>query len=160
MVWIPQNPHRGPGGLSGRPGAGGGDGSIRSIYDEKTVFSLAWHWRSPLIPAACSGGEDCRGIRPRCHRPGPAGLRRLFRGPGGAGRRSDLQPLWLWSPSRKRLRVYTSTGATAEEIAVLVFSTQEEADDARKALEARVSDQKDACEGYLPLSFPSWSRPL
>ena len=50
--------------------------------------------------------------------------------------------------------VYTSTGATAEEIAVLVFSTQEEADDARKALEARVSDQKDACEGYLPAELP------
>ena len=41
-----------------------------------------------------------------------------------------------------------------EEIAVLVFSTQEEADDARKALEARVSDQKDACEGYLPAELP------
>ena len=37
---------------------------------------------------------------------------------------------------------------------VLVFSTQEEADDARKALEARVSDQKDACEGYLPAELP------
>lgn len=50
--------------------------------------------------------------------------------------------------------VYTSTGATAEEIAVLVFSTQEEAANARKALEARVSDQKDACEGYLPSELP------
>lgn len=56
--------------------------------------------------------------------------------------------------------VYTPTGATAEEIAVLVFSTQEEADDARKAWKPGYPTRRTPARGTSPLSFPSWSRPL
>lgn len=50
--------------------------------------------------------------------------------------------------------VYTSTGATAEEIAVLKFGDKKAADDALKALNDRIANQKDACEGYLPKEIP------
>lgn len=50
--------------------------------------------------------------------------------------------------------IYASTGATAEEVLVLVFENQEDADAAKTALEKRVEDQKAACEGYLPLEIP------
>ena len=50
--------------------------------------------------------------------------------------------------------VYASTGATAEEVVVLKYEKQEDADAAYKALEKRVADQKEACEGYLPLEIP------
>lgn len=56
--------------------------------------------------------------------------------------------------------VYTSTGATAEEVAVMRFSDQESADAALKALETRVSDQKAACEGYLPAELPKLDKAI
>lgn len=50
--------------------------------------------------------------------------------------------------------VYTSTGATAEEIAVLRYGGEEGARAALDALETRVADQKEACRNYLPDELP------
>ena len=46
--------------------------------------------------------------------------------------------------------IYESTGATAEEIAVLECASQEDAKKAAQALEMRVSEQKEAFEDYVP----------
>lgn len=56
--------------------------------------------------------------------------------------------------------VYTSTGATAEEVAVLTFASQEEADAALEALNTRVADQKAACDGYLPAELPKLDKAI
>ena len=105
----------------------------------KKLFSLCVALAFTLILAACSGGGAPAGA----YDPDATAQALLD---SGAFSEALEEP--------EAAAVYTSTGATAEEIAVLVFSTQEEADDARKALEARVSDQKDACEGYLPAELP------
>lgn len=54
----------------------------------------------------------------------------------------------------KEAAVYTSTGATAEEVVVLTFEKTEDADAALTALTKRVADQREACDGYLPLELP------
>ncbi len=46
--------------------------------------------------------------------------------------------------------IYESTGATAEEIAVLECASPEDAGKAAQALELRVSEQKEAFEDYVP----------
>ena len=46
--------------------------------------------------------------------------------------------------------IYESTGATAEEIAVLECASQEDAKKAAQAFEMRVSEQKEAFEDYVP----------
>lgn len=56
--------------------------------------------------------------------------------------------------------VYTSTGATTEEIAVLKFGDKKAADAALEALKNRVSDQKDACQGYLPKELPKLDKAI
>ena len=46
--------------------------------------------------------------------------------------------------------IYESTGATAEEIAVLECASGDDAKKVAKAVELRVSEQKDAFEDYVP----------
>ncbi|NCB64079.1 MAG: DUF4358 domain-containing protein [Clostridia bacterium] len=50
--------------------------------------------------------------------------------------------------------IYSSTGATAEEVVVLLMTAKADADHAFEQLEKRVEGQKAACEGYLPLELP------
>ena len=49
---------------------------------------------------------------------------------------------------------YTSTGATAEEVVVLVYADSDGAAAGKADLERRVADQKEACQDYLPLEIP------
>ena len=120
----------------------------------KKLFSLCVALAFTLILAACSGGGAPAGA----YDPDATAQALLDSGAFSEALEAldaDLiSSLYGLESQPEAAAVYTSTGATAEEIAVLVFSTQEEADDARKALEARVSDQKDACEGYLPAELP------
>ena len=120
----------------------------------KKLFSLCAALAFTLILAACSGGGAPAGA----YDPDATAQALLDSGAFSEALEAldaDLIPsLYGLESQPEAAAVYTSTGATAEEIAVLVFSTQEEADDARKALEARVTDQKDACEGYLPAELP------
>ena len=46
--------------------------------------------------------------------------------------------------------IYESTGATAEEIAVLECASEDDAKKVAQAVEMRVSEQKDAFEDYVP----------
>lgn len=46
--------------------------------------------------------------------------------------------------------VYASSGATAEELALFTFSSQEEAETAFTLLGYRVEDRKEELENYLP----------
>lgn len=74
---------------------------------------------------------------------------------------ADLIPLLYGLEAQPaQAAVYTSTGATAEEVAVLAFATQSEADAALDALNTRVADQKDACEGYLPAELPKLDKAI
>ena len=68
---------------------------------------------------------------------------------------ADLVPgLYGLETAPDEAAVYTSTGATAEEVAVLRFADQAAADAALTALETRVADQKEACQDYLPAEIP------
>ena len=49
---------------------------------------------------------------------------------------------------------HTSTGATAEEVVVLVYADADGAAAGKADLERRVADQREACDGYLPLELP------
>lgn len=49
---------------------------------------------------------------------------------------------------------YGSTGATAEEFAVLVFENDEAAEEGRAALERHVADQMEANRDYRPGDMP------
>ena len=108
----------------------------------KKLFSLCVALAFTLILAACSGGGAPAGA----YDPDATAQALLDSGAFSEALEAldaDLiSSLYGLESQPEAAAVYTSTGATAEEIAVLVFSTQEEADDARKALEARVSDQK------------------
>lgn len=46
--------------------------------------------------------------------------------------------------------VYASSGASAEELALFAFSSDEDAEDALTALGYRVEDRKDELKDYLP----------
>lgn len=50
--------------------------------------------------------------------------------------------------------VYASPGATAEELALFTFSSQEEAQTALTLLGYRVEDRRDELENYLPNELP------
>ncbi len=50
--------------------------------------------------------------------------------------------------------VYTGTGATAEEVAVFEAANTEAADRIRAAAEARIADQKQSFENYIPTEIP------
>lgn len=68
---------------------------------------------------------------------------------------ADLVPdLYGLEVAPDEAAVYTSTGATAEEVAVMKFADQSAADAALTALETRVADQKEACQDYLPAEMP------
>ncbi|MFR3078276.1 MAG: DUF4358 domain-containing protein [Intestinimonas butyriciproducens] len=119
----------------------------------KKLFSLCVALAFTLILAACSGGGAPAGA----YDPDATAQALLDSGAFSEALEAldaDMISSLYGLESQPEAAASASTGATAEEIAVLVFSTQEEADDARKALEARVSDQKDACEGYLPAELP------
>lgn len=47
--------------------------------------------------------------------------------------------------------VYIGSGATAEEIAVFQFASEEEAAQALPSVERRIADQKEGFESYIPL---------
>lgn len=126
----------------------------------KKLFSLCVALAFTLILAACSGGGAPAGA----YDPDATAQALLDSGAFSEALEAldaDLiSSLYGLESQPEAAAVYTSTGATAEEIAVLVFSTQEEADDARKALEARYPTRRTPARGTSPLSFPSWSRPL
>ena len=50
----------------------------------------------------------------------------------------------------KEAVVYISSGATAEEIALFSFETQEEAKQAEELAEARIREQRESFESYVP----------
>ncbi len=50
--------------------------------------------------------------------------------------------------------VYGSTGATAEELAVLVFTDAETASAAKANFEIRISDRAEAMKDYIPTEVP------
>lgn len=50
--------------------------------------------------------------------------------------------------------VYGSTGATAEEVAVLIFSDAGTAQTAKEALEDHIDSQKESYEEYIPAEIP------
>ena len=47
--------------------------------------------------------------------------------------------------------VYIGSGATAEEIAIFQFASEEEADQALPFVQQRIADQKESFEAYIPL---------
>lgn len=49
---------------------------------------------------------------------------------------------------------YTNSNATAEEIAVVKTKDAAYVNDVKSSYEARISDQKSACENYLPDEMP------
>lgn len=56
--------------------------------------------------------------------------------------------------------VYIGTGATAEEIAIFRVKDNADLDTVKAACETRVSDQKTACENYLPDEMPKLDNPV
>lgn len=50
--------------------------------------------------------------------------------------------------------VYGSTGATAETLAILTFSTADQAEAARKSVGCWLEDQTESLSDYLPLELP------
>lgn len=56
--------------------------------------------------------------------------------------------------------VYISTGATAEEIAVIKAVDGEKAEEVRKGLEQRVEDQKESFESYIPEEMVKLNDPV
>ena len=59
-----------------------------------------------------------------------------------------------------QLKVYVSTGATAEEIAVIETAGGDAAETVKAALEKRVEDQKLAFESYQPKEMTKLGDPL
>lgn len=47
--------------------------------------------------------------------------------------------------------VYIGSGATAEEIAIFQFASEEDADHALLSVQQRILDQKEAFESYIPM---------
>lgn len=47
-------------------------------------------------------------------------------------------------------KVYVSSGATAEEVAIFEFNNKEDAEDAVEKVNTRISDQKESFENYVP----------
>lgn len=56
--------------------------------------------------------------------------------------------------------VYISTGATAEEIAILKATDEKNADTLYQALETRIEDQKTAFEDYVPAEMKKLEDPI
>lgn len=50
----------------------------------------------------------------------------------------------------KEAVVYISSGATAEEIGLFVFETEEEAEQAEELVQARLEEQRESFESYIP----------
>lgn len=50
--------------------------------------------------------------------------------------------------------VYGSTGATAEELAVFIFTDAEAAADAKSHFETRITDRTEAMSSYIPTEVP------
>ena len=66
----------------------------------------------------------------------------------------------LDSTTVSQIKVYVSTGATAEEIAVMETAGGDAVDTARAAAEKRVEDQKAAFENYQPKEMTKLGDPL
>lgn len=119
----------------------------------KKLVSLGAALALVLALSACSGGKTAAGYD-------PAAVSKALLDSGAFSETlealdADLVPgLYGLETAPEEEAVYTSTGATAEEVAVMEFAGQEAADAALKALETRVSDQKDACRDYLPAELP------
>ncbi len=49
--------------------------------------------------------------------------------------------------------VYIGSGATAEEIAIFQFASEEDADNALPSVQKRITDQKEGFESYIPIEL-------
>lgn len=125
----------------------------------KRLISLWAALALTLSLAACSGGKDPAGYD-------PAAVSKALLDSGAFSETLEaldadlVKGLYGLETGPEEAAVYTSTGATAEEVAVMTFAGQEAADAALKAMEARVADQKAACEGYLPAELPKLDKAI
>lgn len=126
----------------------------------KKLISLCAALALALSLAACSGGgKDSAGYD-------PAAVSKALLDSGAFSETLEaldadlITGFYGLETAPEEAAVYTSTGATAEEVAVMTFADQESADAALTAMETRVADQKAACEGYLPAELPKLDKAI